>query len=188
MPFLLSLLLLSLHFTTSISARKTPEKILLSNVKTLTLRKDLQSTHNRVSPIPQVRPHLPFPLPFPHLPSQTLPPPPPFHPIRNTNPQLTSPPPANLPRPRLHPPPTLHPPLQEPRRRLQRRRHPMDLHRLPPPRIQARLHGCHLRGLRIGRRPVRAEGELWRGLSAAVDGGGGGEVWAAGWGRGVWWW
>ena len=64
----------------------------------------------------------------------------------------------------------------------------MDLLRLPPPRIQARLHGRHLRGFRIGRRPVRAEGQLWRGLSAAVDGGGGGEVWAAGWGRGVWWW
>ena len=69
----LSLLLLCLYLT-SLSARKTPEKILLSNVKTLTLRKDLQTTHNRVSAIPQVRPHLPFPLRLPHLPSQTLPP------------------------------------------------------------------------------------------------------------------
>lgn len=36
-------------------ARKTPEKVLLSNVKTLTLRKDLKTTHNRVSPVPQLK-------------------------------------------------------------------------------------------------------------------------------------
>lgn len=36
-------------------ARKTLEKVLLSNVKTLTLRKDLKTTHNRVSPVPQLK-------------------------------------------------------------------------------------------------------------------------------------
>lgn len=67
--------LLSLHFTHPLSARKTPEKILLSNVKTLTLRKDLQTTHNRVSPIPQVRPRFSIPLPS-ALPSLLFQPPP----------------------------------------------------------------------------------------------------------------
>lgn len=33
---------------------RNPEKILLSNVKTLTLRKDLKTNHNRVVAVPQV--------------------------------------------------------------------------------------------------------------------------------------
>ncbi|KAL8827712.1 MAG: hypothetical protein Q9191_003021 [Dirinaria sp. TL-2023a] len=41
--------------STILAARKPPEKILLSNVKTLTLRKDLLTSHNRVSAIPQLK-------------------------------------------------------------------------------------------------------------------------------------
>ncbi|CAF9904980.1 hypothetical protein IMSHALPRED_000228 [Imshaugia aleurites] len=48
--------LLVLAFTTaSTAARKSPESILLSNVKTLTLRKDLKTSHNRVPAVPQLK-------------------------------------------------------------------------------------------------------------------------------------
>lgn len=66
--------------------------------------------------------------------------------------------------------------LQELRLRLQRTRHPMDLHRLATRRIQARLHGRHLRGLRFRRRSVRAERKLWRGIQAHLDGQGRAQV------------
>lgn len=36
------------------AARKPADSILLSSVKTLTLRKDLKTTHRRVSAVPQV--------------------------------------------------------------------------------------------------------------------------------------
>ena len=45
-----------LQFT--IAARK-PESVLLSKVKTLTLRKNVKTTHNRVAAIPQVWPASP---------------------------------------------------------------------------------------------------------------------------------
>lgn len=54
LPTYLLPLLLALTPTESL-ARKTPERILLSNVKTLTLRKDAKTTHNRVSPAPQLK-------------------------------------------------------------------------------------------------------------------------------------
>lgn len=38
-------------------AARNPEKILLSKVKTLTLRKDLKTSHNRVAAVPQVITH-----------------------------------------------------------------------------------------------------------------------------------
>lgn len=41
--------------TTTSFARKSPESVLLSNVKTLTLRKDLKTTHNRVPAAPQLK-------------------------------------------------------------------------------------------------------------------------------------
>ncbi|KAL9098454.1 MAG: hypothetical protein Q9163_005887 [Psora crenata] len=51
----IALLLGGLTLLTSTAARKQPEGVLLSNVKSLTLRKDFQTTHNRVSPIPQLK-------------------------------------------------------------------------------------------------------------------------------------
>lgn len=36
------------------AARKPADSLLLSNVKTLTLRKDLKTSHRRVSAVPQV--------------------------------------------------------------------------------------------------------------------------------------
>lgn len=36
------------------SAARKPESVLLSNVKSLTLRKDLKTSHNRVPAVPQV--------------------------------------------------------------------------------------------------------------------------------------
>lgn len=39
----------------TVSARSKPEKVLLSNIRTLTLRKDATTSHNRVSPIPQLK-------------------------------------------------------------------------------------------------------------------------------------
>ena len=49
--FLLTLTILS----TASTARKQAERVLLSNVKSLTVRKDLKTTHNRVSAIPQLK-------------------------------------------------------------------------------------------------------------------------------------
>ena len=40
--------------TTSAAARKSPESVLLSDVKTLTLRNGLETSHNRVSAVPQL--------------------------------------------------------------------------------------------------------------------------------------
>ena len=51
LPALLALLSL---FEPSIAARTKPEKVLLSNIRTLTLRKDAKTSHNRVSAIPQL--------------------------------------------------------------------------------------------------------------------------------------
>lgn len=51
-PHCIPLLILTL--TTASRARKSPESVLLSSVKTLTLRKDLKTTHNRVSAVPQL--------------------------------------------------------------------------------------------------------------------------------------
>lgn len=49
------LYLLILALTAPITtARKSPESVLLSNVKTLTLRKDLKTAHNRVPAVPQL--------------------------------------------------------------------------------------------------------------------------------------
>lgn len=58
----------------------------------------------------------------------------------------------------------------------------MDVHGEPARGVQARQHGCDMRGLRQPAGPVCAEGELWGGVSAVVDGEGGGAVWR---GRGV---
>lgn len=52
-PYLLPLLL-ALTPTPSF-AKNSPEKILLKNVKTLTLRDGLKTTHNRISPVPQLK-------------------------------------------------------------------------------------------------------------------------------------
>lgn len=43
-----------LAFSPLSEGARNPEKILLSNVKTLTLRKDLKTSHNRVAAVPQV--------------------------------------------------------------------------------------------------------------------------------------
>lgn len=49
------LYLLILSFTAiSTAARKSPESVLLSDVKALTLRKDLKTSHNRVPAVPQL--------------------------------------------------------------------------------------------------------------------------------------
>lgn len=53
LPTHLSVLILVLT-TTIYAARPKPERVLLSNVKSLTLRKDLKTTHNRVSAAPQL--------------------------------------------------------------------------------------------------------------------------------------
>lgn len=52
-PTYLSLLILA--FTTASHSRKSPESVLLSSIKTLTLRKDLKTSHNRVSAAPQLK-------------------------------------------------------------------------------------------------------------------------------------
>ncbi len=44
-----------LAITTASDARKSPESVLLSSVKTLTLRKDPKTSHNRVSAVPQLK-------------------------------------------------------------------------------------------------------------------------------------
>ena len=54
-PNYLSLLILSLTITTPISARKSPQSLLLSDVKTLTVRKELKTSHNRVPAVPQLQ-------------------------------------------------------------------------------------------------------------------------------------
>ena len=41
--------------TTNTAARRSPESVLLSDVKALTLRKDLRSSHNRVAAVPQLK-------------------------------------------------------------------------------------------------------------------------------------
>ena len=46
--------MLALTTITTFAARKSAESVLLSNVKTLTLRKDLKTSHNRVSAVPQL--------------------------------------------------------------------------------------------------------------------------------------
>ncbi|KAL9072822.1 MAG: hypothetical protein Q9161_003364 [Pseudevernia consocians] len=59
MHFSIYVYLLILAFTTTTTtttaARKTPESVLLSDVKALTLRKDLKTSHNRVSAVPQLK-------------------------------------------------------------------------------------------------------------------------------------
>lgn len=49
------LLILALTTLTPISARKSPQSLLLSDVKALTLRKDLKTSHNRLPPVPQLK-------------------------------------------------------------------------------------------------------------------------------------
>ena len=51
-PILLALL--SLVPSSTLAARSKAEKVLLSNVRTLTLRKDAKTSHNRVSALPQL--------------------------------------------------------------------------------------------------------------------------------------
>ena len=55
LPSILPILFGLLSLIPSIATAKLPEKILLSNVKTLTLRKDLKTSHRRVSAIPQLK-------------------------------------------------------------------------------------------------------------------------------------
>ena len=52
---LLTLLTFVLHGLGVEAARKPGDSVLLSDVKTLTLRKDLKTSHRRVSAVPQVR-------------------------------------------------------------------------------------------------------------------------------------
>ncbi|KAL6713061.1 hypothetical protein ACLMJK_009182 [Lecanora helva] len=52
---LINYLPFALLLTTSSLARKSPESVLLSNVKSLTLRKDLTTSHNRVAAAPQLK-------------------------------------------------------------------------------------------------------------------------------------
>lgn len=52
-----ALLTLSACVGESEAARKPADSLLLSNVKTLTLRKDLKTSHRRVSAVPQVSVH-----------------------------------------------------------------------------------------------------------------------------------
>ena len=54
-PTFTRILLLSLLFCISLASAKKHEKILLSKVQSLTLRKGLKTTHRRVSAVPQVR-------------------------------------------------------------------------------------------------------------------------------------
>lgn len=49
------LLIFALTTITSASARKSPQSLLLSDVKALTLRKDLKTSHNRLPPVPQLK-------------------------------------------------------------------------------------------------------------------------------------
>lgn len=51
----LYLLILACNTTTLTLARKSPESVLLSDVKTLTLQKDFKTSHNRVSAVPQLK-------------------------------------------------------------------------------------------------------------------------------------
>ena len=56
MYFLSYVYLLTLAFNaTSTEARKSPESVLLSDVKALTLRKDLKTSHNRIPAVPQLK-------------------------------------------------------------------------------------------------------------------------------------
>lgn len=48
------LLLLALLATSALA--RSSDKVLLKDVQALTLRKDRQTTHRRVAPVPQVRP------------------------------------------------------------------------------------------------------------------------------------
>lgn len=50
-----SLICLLLSVLSSSTARKQPERVLLSSIKSLTLRSGLRTTHNRVSAIPQLK-------------------------------------------------------------------------------------------------------------------------------------
>lgn len=50
----LALLAVALHSLGIEGIRKPGDSVLLSNVKTLTLRKDLKTSHRRVSAVPQV--------------------------------------------------------------------------------------------------------------------------------------
>lgn len=50
----LPFLMLLLTVLTAAAARKQPERVLLSSIKSLTLRQGLKTTHNRVSPLPQL--------------------------------------------------------------------------------------------------------------------------------------
>ncbi len=49
-----ALLTLSACVRETEAARKASDSVLLSNVKTLTLRKDLKTSHRRVAAVPQV--------------------------------------------------------------------------------------------------------------------------------------
>lgn len=49
-----SVYLILFTFLQLIDGARKPESVLLSNVKTLTLRKDLMTTSNRVAAVPQV--------------------------------------------------------------------------------------------------------------------------------------
>ena len=51
----ISLICLLLSALSPSSARKQPEKVLLSNIRSLTLRSGLKTSHNRVTPIPQLK-------------------------------------------------------------------------------------------------------------------------------------
>ena len=56
MHFFKHLYILVLSFTTTlVSARKSPQSLLLSDIKALTLRKDLKTSHNRVPALPQLK-------------------------------------------------------------------------------------------------------------------------------------
>ncbi|KAL9124533.1 MAG: hypothetical protein Q9217_006145 [Psora testacea] len=50
-----AILVIALTFLTSTTARQQAERVLLSDVKSLTLRKGFKTAHNRVSPIPQLK-------------------------------------------------------------------------------------------------------------------------------------
>lgn len=49
------LLILTFTTTTPVLARKSPQSLLLSDIKALTLRKDLKTSHNRVPAVPQLK-------------------------------------------------------------------------------------------------------------------------------------
>jgi len=104
----LSFLYPALLVASGAEALRSAPKVKLSNVQSLTLRKDLQTSHRRVSSIPQVR------LKYFNFP-----------------PKLISV--AQMHR-RLRPRPLRRGrnALQERGRRLRREQHPMDLYRLAP--------------------------------------------------------